>query len=54
MKVLVTGAAGFICGYLIQELLDNGHQVVGLDNFSKYGRGEKVVRSASRLPLCRR
>jgi UDP-glucose 4-epimerase len=41
MKVLVTGAAGFICGYLIQELLDNGHQVVGLDNFSKYGRGEK-------------
>jgi len=38
MKVLVTGAAGFICGYLIQELLDNGHEVVGLDNFSKYGR----------------
>ena len=22
MKILVTGAAGFICGYLIQELLD--------------------------------
>src|SRR6266568_1867071 len=41
MKVLVTGAAGFICGYLIQELLDNGHEVVGLDNFSKYGRSQK-------------
>ena len=41
MKILVTGSAGFICGYLIQELLDNGHQVVGLDNFSKYGRSEK-------------
>jgi nucleoside-diphosphate-sugar epimerase len=41
MKVLVTGAAGFICGYLIQELLDNGHDVVGLDNFSKYGRSHK-------------
>ncbi len=41
MKILVTGAAGFICGYLIQELLDNGHQVVGLDNFSKYGHSEK-------------
>jgi len=41
MKILVTGAAGFICGYLIQELLDNGHEVVGLDNFSKYGRSEK-------------
>ena len=41
MKTLVTGAAGFICGYLIQELLDNGHEVVGVDNFSKYGRSEK-------------
>ena len=37
MKVLVTGAAGFIMGYLVPELLDAGHQVVGLDNFSKYG-----------------
>jgi nucleoside-diphosphate-sugar epimerase len=38
LKVLVTGAAGFICGYLIEELLAAGHSVVGLDNFSKYGR----------------
>ena len=38
MKVLVTGAAGFICGYLIEELLSAGHSVVGVDNFSKYGR----------------
>ena len=37
MKVLVTGAAGFISGYLVQELLDHGHEVVGIDNFSKYG-----------------
>ena len=37
MKVLVTGAAGFICGYLVAELLDAGHEVVGVDNFSKYG-----------------
>jgi UDP-glucose 4-epimerase len=37
VRVLVTGAAGFICGYLVQELLDHGHEVVGLDNFSKYG-----------------
>src|SRR6516165_9415852 len=43
MKILVTGSAGFIGGYLVEELLQAGHQVVGLDNFSKYGR----VRQAS-------
>jgi UDP-glucose 4-epimerase len=41
MKILVTGAAGFINGYLVEELLRSGHQVIGLDNFSKYGRVEK-------------
>src|SRR4030088_3556044 len=37
MKILVTGAAGFICGYLVADLLQAGHEVVGVDNFSKYG-----------------
>jgi UDP-glucose 4-epimerase len=37
MKVLVTGAGGFIAGYLVDELLDAGFEVVGLDNLSKYG-----------------
>jgi nucleoside-diphosphate-sugar epimerase len=41
VKILVTGAAGFINGYLIEELLRAGHNVVGLDNYSKYGRVEK-------------
>jgi nucleoside-diphosphate-sugar epimerase len=37
VRLLVTGAAGFINGYLIPELLNAGHEVVGLDNYSKYG-----------------
>ncbi|MGH9128486.1 MAG: NAD-dependent epimerase/dehydratase family protein [Acidimicrobiales bacterium] len=36
-RVLLTGAAGFIAGYLVPELLDAGWEVLGLDNFSKYG-----------------
>jgi nucleoside-diphosphate-sugar epimerase len=38
VKVLVTGAAGFICGYLVPDLLEHGHEVIGVDDFSKYGR----------------
>jgi UDP-glucose 4-epimerase len=41
MKILLTGAAGFIAGYLIEELLSHGHEVVGIDNYSKYGKTAK-------------
>ncbi len=37
VRILVTGAAGFINGYLVPELLGAGHEVIGLDDFSKYG-----------------
>ncbi len=36
-KVVVTGSAGFIGGYIVEELLRQGYQVVGVDNYSKYG-----------------
>ncbi|TKB56277.1 NAD-dependent epimerase [Ferrimonas aestuarii] len=36
MRILVTGAAGFIGYYVSQRLLDAGHQVVGLDNLNDY------------------
>jgi nucleoside-diphosphate-sugar epimerase len=42
MKILVTGSAGFIGGYIVEELLAKGHEVVGIDNLSKYG---EVTRS---------
>lgn len=41
MKILVTGSAGFICGYVIEELLAHGHEIYGIDNYSKYGRIKK-------------
>ena len=40
--VLLTGSQGFIGSYICNELLNNGYFVIGVDNFSKYG---KLVRS---------
>jgi UDP-glucuronate 4-epimerase len=36
MKVLVTGAAGFIGGHVSSYLTSLGHEVIGFDNFSPY------------------
>ena len=33
MRVLITGAAGFLGSHLCDRFLADGHQVVGLDNF---------------------
>src|SRR6201987_246778 len=40
-QVLVSGSAGFIGGYVVEELLNRGYAVVGRDNFSKYGKFRK-------------
>jgi UDP-glucose 4-epimerase len=50
VKVLVTGAAGFIGGYVVERLLQEGYDVIGLDNLSKYGR---VARSFDASPRYR-
>lgn len=36
MKILVTGAAGFIGSHTSERLKNLGHEVLGLDNFSSY------------------
>jgi len=33
MRILITGAAGFLGSHLCDHLIDLGHQVVGMDNF---------------------
>lgn len=39
MKILLTGATGFIGSYLLPELLRNGHEVIGL---TRTGKGVKT------------
>jgi UDP-glucose 4-epimerase len=41
VKIVVTGSQGFIGGYLVEELLAQGHVIVGVDNYSKYGHLKK-------------
>jgi nucleoside-diphosphate-sugar epimerase len=46
-KILITGSHGFIMGYTIPKLLEQGHEVFGVDNFWKYG---KIGRSFEQHP----
>jgi UDP-glucuronate decarboxylase len=42
MRILITGGAGFIGSHLCERLLDQGHEVLCLDNFFT-GRRENVL-----------
>jgi UDP-glucuronate 4-epimerase len=43
MRALVTGCAGFIGSHLTESLLEDGHEVVGVDCFNEnYGRKQKL------------
>lgn len=39
--IAITGSAGFIGGYVVQEALDRGYRVIGIDNLSKYGEASR-------------
>jgi UDP-glucose 4-epimerase len=50
-QVLVSGSAGFIGGYVVEELLKRGYSVIGVDNFSKYGKVRKSYDDHPRYQL---
>ena len=51
MKILVTGAAGFVGSYYLKKLIDNEHEVIGLDNYnSYYNPNLKIERTKALFP----
>lgn len=54
MKILLTGSQGFIGAYICNELLENGHEVIGVDNFSKYGALKRAHDNHTNFKLFKR
>ncbi|WP_169736526.1 NAD-dependent epimerase/dehydratase family protein [Promicromonospora kroppenstedtii] len=46
MRVLVTGANGFVASHLIPHLIERGFDVVGVDDDSKYGERQPFAHEA--------
>ena len=44
MRILVTGAAGFIASHLCERLVSLGHEVIGLDNFNDFSKRDECQR----------
>jgi UDP-glucuronate 4-epimerase len=52
MKILVTGAAGFIGSHVSHLLIGRGHEVVGLDNLNEYYDVTLKQARLARLEAC--
>ena len=55
MKILITGAAGFIGSHLCERLLERGDTVIALDNFNDYydtARKRENVHQLHNYPRC--
>lgn len=55
MKVLITGAAGFIGSHLCERLLERGDTTIALDNFNAYydtGRKRENIHQLRNHPRC--
>ena len=44
MRVCVTGSEGFIGRYIVDKFSREGHEVIGIDNLSKYGRTKPMCK----------
>lgn len=51
MKFLVTGCAGFIGSHLCEKLINNGHSVVGIDNFDNFYSKEHKLANLEDLQM---
>ena len=49
MRVLVTGVAGFVGSHVVEQLLADGHDVVGIGSLNHNGESWRVVESISGL-----
>lgn len=52
-RILITGSHGFISGYTIPVLLEQGHEVYGIDNFWKYGELKRSFENHPRFHFFR-